>query len=94
MALVEVEDFAWQVYEVLPCTTADPRIFFAEDTWRKGSGEHAKAEAQAKLICSSCPSKLDCLAMAIRQDIGYGIWGGYTPDERMKLRRGEPVTPI
>jgi WhiB family redox-sensing transcriptional regulator len=56
------------------------RIFFP------GKGGNAKA---ARLICSGCTVKDDCLAFALErpQEASDGIWGGTTPEERKALRK-------
>ena len=41
--------------------------------------------AAAKAICSSCPVASICLSYAIDNE-NYGVWGGYTPAERSKMR--------
>lgn len=49
--------------------------------------------AFAKVICDSCPIKLECFETAMENDYD-GIWGGTTPRERWFLRRGlKPEAP-
>lgn len=43
--------------------------------------------ALAKLACSVCPVKADCLRYALDNGLDYGIFGGLTADERRKLAR-------
>lgn len=38
-------------------------------------------------VCNECPVKWDCLNYSIINSIEYGIWGGKTETERMKLIR-------
>lgn len=49
----------------------------------------------ALAICKPCPVKRQCLEYAqttpIEQD---GIWGGYTAEDRYRLRRGESVRRV
>lgn len=42
---------------------------------------------KAKLICSSCPVKEDCLQFAVETKPTSGIWGGMTHDEVRRYRR-------
>ena len=70
------------------------------DTWREGSvcadrtdvdffpsPDDIGAIASARAVCGSCPVRDDCLAFALETNQSDGIWGGYTPAERSKLRR-------
>jgi WhiB family redox-sensing transcriptional regulator len=41
---------------------------------------------EAKLICSICPVREDCLDYAIRNLELFGVWGGHTAPERRRLR--------
>jgi WhiB family redox-sensing transcriptional regulator len=40
----------------------------------------------AKLICSTCPVRVQCLNYAIEANEEYGIWGGMTTKERRGLK--------
>jgi len=53
------------------CGETDPEVFFAD-----GPAEPAKA------ICAGCPVRRKCLAYALSEGIGWGVWGGLTADER------------
>ena len=46
-------------------------------------GEVGVREAIA--ICNGCPVKVNCLRYAINNNIGHGIWGGYTARGRREL---------
>lgn len=61
------------------CAQTDPEIFFPE----KG-----KSSAEAKLVCRSCPVAEECLEFAIVTRQKFGVWGGLSPDERSRVRRG------
>lgn len=41
---------------------------------------------KAKLICSTCPVRQQCLDYALKGD-ELGVWGGLTANERRKLKR-------
>lgn len=45
--------------------------------------------AEAKDICSRCPVRLKCLAVAMERNEEHGIWGGLTPKERQELRAND-----
>jgi WhiB family redox-sensing transcriptional regulator len=41
----------------------------------------------AKRICAVCPVRQVCLETALRNRERYGVWGGLTERERMRLGR-------
>jgi WhiB family redox-sensing transcriptional regulator len=47
-----------------------------------------KVQDQRKAVkfCSDCPVKRSCLAFAILGNETYGVWGGYTQNERVNIR--------
>lgn len=59
------------------CRDADPDLFFIED----------RHYNEALAICATCPVIEDCLRYAIVGGIGYGVWGGTTPNGRGFGRR-------
>ena len=60
------------------CLDADPEVFFGDKIW--------DIEA-AKKICQQCPIMEDCLEVALEDNIKYGVWGGATPEERVRFKR-------
>lgn len=62
----------------------DPTCFFADDG-RKLADKMKVVEA--KLACSVCMVKDDCLEFALAARIEHGIWGGTTPDQRVAILR-------
>lgn len=62
------------------CVVLDPDAMFVAGA----------AQNQAKLICSGCPIRLDCLADALGSRTEFGVWGGMTERERRKLLRRSP----
>lgn len=65
------------------CRKEDPELFFPKGD----DGPWLLAIAQAKNVCRSCPVADACLAFAFDQNIGHGIYGGLTDNERRSLRR-------
>ena len=68
------------------------------DTWRQAAAcrngpsadfyPETEAEARpAKRICAACPVRQLCLDTALRNGERYGVWGGLTERERIRLRR-------
>lgn len=45
---------------------------------------------QAKLVCSGCPVRIECLAEALDNQTEWGVWGGMTERERRVLLRCKP----
>jgi WhiB family transcriptional regulator, redox-sensing transcriptional regulator len=65
------------------CRDSDPELFFPE----RATGPTSQQAEQAKQVCQSCPVRTPCLAFALEEGIGFGIWGGTTPEERLAMRR-------
>lgn len=76
-ALREIE---WQ--ESALCRQTDPEAFFPE----KGASTR-----EAKLVCSRCDVRGECLKYALDHDERFGVWGGMSERERRKLKRREGV---
>jgi len=51
----------------LPCHTADPELFFSEESVQI---------AIAKSLCQSCPMQRACLDGALSRSEPAGVWGG------------------
>jgi WhiB family transcriptional regulator, redox-sensing transcriptional regulator len=62
------------------CTGLDTEIFFPLEN-------HPDAIERAEKICRKCPVSAQCLEYARKENIGYGIWGGWTPSERRSGKR-------
>ena len=43
-----------------------------------------------KSVCSTCPVIAECLAHALDHE-AWGVWGGTTPNERVRLRKQEGI---
>jgi WhiB family redox-sensing transcriptional regulator len=70
----------WRQYAA--CRGVEPITFFPETT----SGERA-----ALAYCDRCPVRADCLEFALQTSANvdrFGIYGGTTPGDRRRLRRG------
>lgn len=66
------------------CLAADPDLFFPVAV---GSAAGPQT-SRALRICEGCPVKRQCLEFAIRTGEAEGIWGGTTPEERIRVLRG------
>jgi WhiB family transcriptional regulator, redox-sensing transcriptional regulator len=76
-AVRELERTARAACASLPARKAD-RIFFPH---RVGSSK------RARVICTRCPIRTECLAFALERGEAFGIWGGTSERERLKLRK-------
>jgi WhiB family transcriptional regulator, redox-sensing transcriptional regulator len=65
------------------CLTADPDLFFPVAAGTVASGQ----VAQALRICAACPVRRQCLDFAMRTRELAGIWGGTTPEQRIRELR-------
>lgn len=72
----DVKDEQWRSFAA--CRNADPRIFFPQSELFSN---------QAKLICSTCPVRQQCLAWAMGTAQRDGVWGGRTAKERRRMAK-------
>ena len=68
----------WTVYAA--CRTTDPDTLFVQGA----------AQNRAKVICSGCQVRTECLADALDNRVEFGVWGGMTERERRALLRRRP----
>ncbi len=65
------------------CRGWDSAQFFHPDGDRRSS--RSRREAKAKSLCEGCPVRGECAAHALAAREPYGIWGGFTEAERLRL---------
>jgi len=65
------------------CAGTDPEIFYAEGNSREAQEEIRRA----KKVCAQCPVNVKCLEAALVNKEVYGVWGGLTPQERLRASR-------
>jgi WhiB family transcriptional regulator, redox-sensing transcriptional regulator len=72
-----VEDpLAWQ--ERALCAQTGPDFFFPAP---------GSSTREAKQLCGACEERAACLAYALDNDERFGVWGGLSERERLRLRR-------
>ncbi|MDQ0790489.1 WhiB family transcriptional regulator [Streptomyces sp. B3I8] len=71
-------DIAWQQRALCAQTGAD--FFFPEP---------GSSLREAKRICGMCEMRSVCLDYALRHDERFGVWGGLSEKERLRLVRAE-----
>ena len=75
--------WAWQ--DGAACRGKEIVLFFGPDGERQP--ERDIRERKAKLVCASCPVKMECLNYAVSRPEKYGTWGGLNEEERASERR-------
>ncbi|HEY2791560.1 MAG TPA: WhiB family transcriptional regulator [Micromonosporaceae bacterium] len=65
------------------CRGRDSAQFFHPDGER-GSAR-SRRESAAKALCRACPVRPECAAAALASREPYGVWGGFTETERLRL---------
>jgi WhiB family redox-sensing transcriptional regulator len=72
------------------CLNTDPDVFFPVAVGTAAS----KQISRALRICQGCSVRQQCLDFAIRSGEKDGIWGGTTPEERIRARRALHRRPL
>jgi len=65
------------------CRGQDSARYFHPDGERGAS--RGRRESAAKAICQTCPVRAECAAHALATREPYGVWGGFTESERLRL---------
>ena len=73
----------WDWQRLGSCRGRDSAQFFHPDGERGAS--RGRREAAAKSVCQTCPVRAECAAHALAAREPYGVWGGFTEAERLRL---------
>jgi WhiB family redox-sensing transcriptional regulator len=65
------------------CRGRDSSQFFRPDD--EPGPAHTHRESDAKALCATCPVRPECAAHALVTREPYGVWGGFSSRERMRL---------
>lgn len=68
--------------------TIPTNLFFPTEDWFPGQRPWTGVGPEVKALCARCPVREECLTWALDRPEEHGYWGGTTPNERDKLRRG------
>jgi WhiB family redox-sensing transcriptional regulator len=49
------------------------------------------AYAAARGVCEACPVRQECLSYALEANERYGMWGGLSQDQRIKLKHRQAL---
>jgi WhiB family redox-sensing transcriptional regulator len=71
------------------CLNSDPDMFFPVAAGTATS----RQVTRALRICDGCGVRQQCLDFALRSGEKDGIWGGTTPEERIRTRRARNRRP-
>ena len=71
------------------CLNTDPDVFFPVAVGTAST----KQVARALRICDGCQVRRQCLDFALRSGEKDGIWGGTTPEDRVRARRSRTRRP-
>lgn len=67
------------------CRSEDPELFFPVGTSPSAVAQSHRAAA----VCARCPVRAECEADAMGRGEEFGIWGGYSPEQRANKARQE-----
>ncbi|MEV4533627.1 WhiB family transcriptional regulator [Asanoa sp. NPDC049518] len=76
-------DERWDWQRLGACRGRDSAQFFHPDGER-GSSRNRR-EMKAKQVCGTCPVRAECAAHALSVREPYGVWGGFSESERLRL---------
>jgi WhiB family redox-sensing transcriptional regulator len=76
-------DERWDWQRLGACRGRDSAQFFHPDGER-GSSRNRR-EMKAKMVCVTCPVRPECAAHALSVREPYGVWGGFSESERLRL---------
>ena len=69
------------------CRSEDPELFFPITA----SGPSAQQIAAAKAVCQRCGVRSECLHYALESRQSYGVWGGTSEEERLRMTPAGPA---
>ena len=72
------DDQTWAAYAA--CAKDEPDALFVRGA----------AQREVRVMCFSCPVRMECLIDALESNVTYGVWGGLTERERRALMRQYP----
>jgi WhiB family redox-sensing transcriptional regulator len=76
ITLSNAPELAWQ--ERALCAQTGPEFFFPDP---------GSSTREAKRLCGICEERVACLEYALDNDERFGVWGGLSEKERLRLRR-------
>ena len=83
-APVPIPQIAWHARA--RCRGMDHELFFGTDDVTDRPSLTPTTLSEARAVCQACPVRRPCLTWALRLPERYGVWGGTSGRDRMKLR--------
>lgn len=82
-----------KTFEQPLCSEIDPNFFYIddEDDETVPKGYENKSYTLAVKICSQCVHKKECAEWGIMKE-RWGVWGGLTPVDRVRIRQERKIT--
>lgn len=77
------QDVRWFWQDHGSCRSADPLLFFHPQNERGAA--RVRRDRAAKVICASCPVRVECADYAVRAREPYGVWGGLSEEDREQI---------
>ncbi|WNG79512.1 WhiB family transcriptional regulator [Mycobacterium sp. ITM-2016-00316] len=77
------QQWAWQFRA--ECSGCSAEVFFPSEVDQENPRRRAANARAAKLICQRCPVVRQCLHHALTVPERFGVWGGLTPQERLRI---------
>ena len=68
------------------CRSEDPELFFPITS----SGPSALQIEAVKAVCQRCGVQRECLHYALDSHQSFGVWGGTSEDERLRMTKPAP----
>lgn len=81
LPVATTDDCDWQL--LAACRGLDVELFYHPSGERRH--EKARRISEAKQICQRCPVIRECAAWALTTQEPYGVWGGFSEDERASI---------
>ena len=77
--MLKLETTTWSAQA--KCQEVDPDELFVQGA----------EQNRAKVICTACPVRTECLADALDNQVEFGVWGGMTERERRAILKRRPA---
>lgn len=85
----DIDDDPSGGYATVPCRDVDSELFFPI-----GKGEATDRQyEEARKVCNRCPIAEKCLSDSLERGDEFGMFGGFTPEERKDFEPPKPTRP-
>lgn len=77
---------SWGWQDAAKCREGAEDLFFGPE--REPASARRERERDAARVCQLCPVRDQCRLHALALPEVYGVWGGTTEEDRLRVRRG------